>query len=62
MEDKSEHILGVIELKNKNLLTFSTNKTVKVYSYIEKNKNYVMQYKSIIDTGGEKKIYDILCP
>ena len=57
-EDESEHILGVIELKNKNILTFSTSKAVKVYSYIEKNKNYELQYKSFIDTEDEK-LYEV---
>ena len=60
-EDESEHILGVIELKNKNILTFSTSNAVKVYRYIEKNKKYELQYKSIIyksiiDLGGTNKV------
>ena len=60
-EDESEHILGVIELKNKNLLTFSNSKTVKVYSYMEKNKKYELQYKSYIGTDDEEdeKIYKV---
>ena len=53
-EDESEHILGVIELKNKNILTFSKSKAVKIYSYIEKDKNYKLQSKAIIDTGDEE--------
>ena len=57
-EDEFEHILGVMELKNKNILTFSKNKAVKIYSYIEKNKNYELQYKSIINTGDEE-IYEV---
>ena len=53
-EDESEHILGVIELKNKNILTVSKSKAVKIYSYIEKDKNYKLQSKAIIDTGDEE--------
>ena len=53
-EDESEHILGVIELKNKNILTFPKSKAVKIYSYIEKDKNYKLQSKAIIDTGDEE--------
>ena len=43
-EDESEHILGFIELKNKNILTFSKSKTVKVYRYIKK---YIIRRISI---------------
>ena len=57
-EDESEHILGVMELKNKNILTFSKNKAVKIYSYIEKDKKYKLQYKSVIDTEDEE-IYEV---
>jgi len=58
-EDGSEYILGVIELKNKNLLTFSTSSTVKIYRYIEKNKNYELQYKSIIYIEDEERVYEV---
>jgi len=53
-EDESENILGVIELKNKNILTFSTSKSVKIYTYIEKDKIFKLQYKSIIGTEDEE--------
>ena len=57
-EDESEHILGVIELKNKNILTFSKSKAIKIYNYNEKDKNYKLQYKSIIETEDEE-IYTV---
>ena len=53
-EDESKHILGVIELKNKNLLTFSKNNVVKVYKY----KNYELLYKSTIEIDDEE-IYKV---
>ena len=60
-EDESEHILGVMELTNKYLLTFSTSKAIKVYSYIKKNKNYELQYKRIIESDDEEdsKIFEV---
>ena len=57
-EDESEHILGFIELKNKNILTFSKSKAIKIYIYNEKDKNYKLQYKSIIETEDEE-IYTV---
>lgn len=57
-KDESEHILGVLELKNKNILTFSKSKAIKIFNYIEKDKNYKLQSKSIIDTEDEE-IYTV---